>query len=87
MFQPTNPSFVHAVAEASLDRHFNETEEDAAARQGQPYRGPELPRWVGRLLEGVGQWLVDMGTRLSDASRHADPLPHPLDTPRVQGHP
>ncbi len=87
MLQPTNPSFVHAVAEASLDRHFNETEEDAVLRQGQPYHEPELPRWVGQLLRRVGQCLVDMGTRLSDASRHADSPPPPLEAPPIQGQP
>jgi hypothetical protein len=84
VFQPTNPSFVHGVAEASLDRHLNETEEDAALRQGHTYREPELPRWIGPLLQRVGQWLVDWGARLSDAS---SPLPRPLDAPPVQGRP
>ncbi len=63
MFQPTNPSFVQTLAETSLDRLEDETEEELAAWQGQPYREMNLSGCAPHPLETLGRWLSSLIAR------------------------
>ncbi len=76
MFQPTNPSYIHAVVEATIDRHVNESQEELAFRLGRPYRESLSPRGARRLLDAFRSRLSAAGHWLSNLNAHIAAMPH-----------
>ncbi len=70
MFQPTNPSFIETLAEVSLDRDLNETEEQMVARHAQPYRERNFPGCAPHLLETLARWLATAAGRSAHPSKN-----------------
>ncbi len=58
MFQPTNQSYVERLVQVSLDSNMNESEEERAARYGQPYRESEFHGCAPHLLQTLAHWLA-----------------------------
>lgn len=75
MFQPVNESYVRAVAEASVERHVYETEEERAARQCQVYQPGDSLRWVRGPQNTFGQALLAIASMLFGTTRQFGTLP------------
>ena len=75
MFQPVSQSYIHAVAETSIDQHMYETEQERAERLGSPYRELDLGRWLRRLLGPLGLVLATVGRALIGIAHQFGSLP------------